>query len=245
MTYHWRWFDPATMTEEAAKKERKRLARQYLVGMGDPIMTDINTEFEAFIRYLTTPQPIPVQVGTTDPTAYWSAVVQSAKVNVGGGTIPKTGQPAPAPPPRSQPTSTYAAPPPPSPAPSQTPPPPSAAQPYAAPPPPSPAPTPRVRRSSGQRVQRRTNITMLEQQNYEQALLQPPNKDGLRIWNRVAIIWTASRANGDLVVVNDIRIGNYRLQIRLNGEVQEEFPLTRAWKQERATAIARAKSQYL
>ncbi len=244
MTYNWRWFDPATMTEEAAKKERKRLARLYLVGMGDPIMTDINTEFEAFVRYLTTPQPISVQVGTTDPTAYWSAVVQSAKVNVGGGTIPKTGQPAPAPPPRSQPTPTYAAPPPPSPAPYQASPPPPA-QSYAPPPPPSPAPPPRVRRSSGQRVPRRTNITLLEQQDYEQALLQTPNKDGLRIWNRVAIIWTARRANGDLVVVNDIRVGNYRLQIRLNGEVQEEFPLTRAWKQERATAIAQARSQYL
>jgi len=245
MTYNWRWFDPATMTEEAAKKERKRLARQYLVGMGDPIMTDINTEYEAFLLYLNMPQPIPIQVGTTDPTAYWSAVVQSAKVNVGGGTIPKTGQQAPPPPPRSRPTPTYAAPPPPGPAPYQAYTPPPAAQPYAPPSPPSPAPPPRVRRSSGQRVQRRTNITVLEQQDYEQALLQPPNKDGLRIWNRVAIIWTATRANGDLVVVNDIRIGNYRLQIRVNGEVLKEFPLTRAWKQERATAIAHARNHYL
>ncbi len=47
MTYNWRWFDPATMTEEAAKKERKRLARQYLIGMGDPIMTDIKRRLAA------------------------------------------------------------------------------------------------------------------------------------------------------------------------------------------------------
>ena len=37
----------------------------------------------------------------------------------------------------------------------------------------------------------------------------------------------------------------YRLQIRVNGVVQEEFPLTRSWKQERQNVISHAKRQYL
>ncbi|KPV41953.1 hypothetical protein SE17_44540, partial [Kouleothrix aurantiaca] len=90
-----------------------------------------------------------------------------------------------------------------------------------------------------------TNIAALEQQDYEQALLQPLNNQNLRVWNRVGIIWQQTNTAGDLVVVNDIRVGTYRLQIRVNGEVKEEFPLTRAWSRERAAAISHARNQYL
>jgi len=85
----------------------------------------------------------------------------------------------------------------------------------------------------------RPNIIQAEHRDSELALSEPPNKDGLRIYGRVAIIWQERNGNGDLVVVNDIRQGDYRLQIRVDGEVKEEFPLTRAWKSERQAAIAR------
>lgn len=84
-----------------------------------------------------------------------------------------------------------------------------------------------------------------EHRDYELALQEPPNKDGLRVYGRVAIIWQERSRAGELVVVNDIRVGDYRLQIRVNGDVKEEHPLTRAWKTERQAAIARAKSHYL
>jgi len=91
----------------------------------------------------------------------------------------------------------------------------------------------------------RPGILQLEHRDYELALSEPPNKDGLRVYGRVAIIWQERNRNGELVVVNDIRQGDYRLQIRVDGEVKEEFPLSRAWKSERVAAIAHAKSQYL
>ena len=239
----WRWFDPAVDTEETAKQKRKRYARIYhpdIVKDDGVQMKEINAELEALVLYLNTPIPIPVQVaGATNPTSYWAAVVGSARVNVNGGAMPQTGRPAPARPQQRQASPV----PPPSPAPyvapGSTP-----FQAYGPPPPPSAAPTPRTRRASV-RVPRGTNIGTLEQQDYEQALLQPLNKQGLREFNRVGIIWQEYDRHGNLVVVNDIRVGTYRLQIRVAGLVQEEFPLTRAWKQERQTAIAHAKANYL
>ena len=241
---NWRWFDPAVDTEETAKQKRKRYARSYhpdIVKDDGVQMSQINTEYQALIVYLNTPIPIPVQVpgGSTNPSSYWAAVVGSARVNVNGGAMPQTGRPAPARPQQRQASPV----PPPSPAPYVAP---SAPpfQAYGPPPPPSAAPPLRTRRASV-RVPRGTNIAALEQQDYEQALLQPLNKQNLREFNRVGIIWQEINRHGELVVVNDIRVGTYRLQIRVAGLVQEEFPLTRAWKQERQTAIAHAKANYL
>jgi len=239
----WRWFDPAVDTEETAKQKRKRYARIYhpdIVKDDGVQMKEINAELEALVLYLNTPIPIPVQVaGATNPTSYWAAVVGSARVNVNGGAMPQTGRPAPARPQQRQASPV----PPPSPAPYVAP---SAPpfQAYGPPPPPSAAPPLRTRRASV-RVPRGTNIAALEQHDYEQALLQPLNANGLRESGRVGIIWQDTNRYGELVVINDIRVGTYRLQIRVGGAVQEEFPLTRAWKQERQTAIAHAKANYL
>jgi hypothetical protein len=245
---NWRWFDPAVDTEETAKAKRKRYARIYhpdIVRDDGLTMQQINDEMAALVLYLNTPIPIPVQVagGTTNPHSYWAAVVGSAKVNVNGGRMPQTGQPAPAQPPRARAAGVA----PPSPFPGQgasAPPNYTTAQTYAPPPPPSAAPTPRTRRASV-RVPRGTNIAALEQQDYEQALLEPLNAQNLRVFNRVGIIWQDRDRYGAPVVVNDIRVGTYRLQIRVAGVVQEEFPLTRSWKQERQNAIAHAKANYL
>jgi hypothetical protein len=235
----WRWFDPAVDDEDTANKKRKRYARSYHPDIAKDdgrTMKEINTELEALILYLNTPIPIPVQVagGTTNPSSYWAAVVGSAKVNVNGGAMPQTGRPAPpraasVPPPSPAPNVAYGSPP---------------FQAYAAPPPPSPAPTVR-RRQASVRVPRGTNIAALEQEDYEKALLEPVNKNGVRESGRVGIIWQDRDRWGAPVVVNDIRVGSYRLQIRVAGVVQEEFPLTRAWKQERQNAIAHAKANYL
>jgi hypothetical protein len=241
----WRWFDPAVDDEETAKQKRKRYARSYHpdIAKDDGVkMKEINEELEALILYLNTPIPIPVQIaGVTNPSSYWAAVVGSARVNVNGGRMPQTGRPAPARPPPSRAAGVA----PPSPFPGQGGTPNySTGQTYAPPPPPSRAPTPRTRRAST-RVPRGTNIAALEQQDYEQALLQLVNNNGIRESGRVGIIWQDFDRHGNLVVVNDIRVGTYRLQIRVGGIVQEEFPLSRAWKQERQTAIAHAKANYL
>ena len=228
------------MTLREAEQERRRLARQYHPDL-DPqhaaIMRQINEEFQALKTYLTTPQPIPFQVNTSDPTTFWAAVVGSAKGNAAAmpqqptqatARAAQAAAPAPtytAPPP----TQTYTAPPPP---------------PQPAPAPASPTPQPTRTRRSGPRTHR-ANTVQAEHRDYELALQEPPNKDGLRVYDRVAIIWQDHSRLGDLVVVNDIRVGDYRLQIRVNGAVREEFPLTRAWKLERQVAITRAKSQYL
>ncbi|HEX9369903.1 MAG TPA: hypothetical protein VF897_02825, partial [Roseiflexaceae bacterium] len=206
---------------------------------GGATMAEINTEFQQYKDYLTRPQPIPFQVGTSNPTAFWAAVVGSAKANAGTMHTQPTqaaarAAQAAAPPPPPPPVQTYAPPPP-----AYTPP----SQPAPSPPASTPTPAPR-RRASGPRTHR-AGILQLEHRDYELALQEPPNKDGLRIYGRVAIIWQERNRNGELVVVNDIRQGDYRLQIRVDGEVKEEFPLTRAWKSERAAAIAHAKSQYL
>ncbi len=205
-------------------------------------MREINAEFQQYKDYLTRPQPIPFQVGTSDPTAFW-AVVGSAKANA--GTIhaqptqaaARAAQAVAPPPPPSPPMQSYAPPPPP--AQSYVPP----SQPIPAPPGSTAMPAPR-RRASRPHTHR-PGILQLEHRDYELALSEPPNKDGLRVYGRVAIIWQERNRNGELVVVNDIRQGDYRLQIRVDGEVKEEFPLSRAWKSERVAAIAHAKSQYL
>jgi len=233
------WFTNG-MTLEEAEQQRKRYARQYhpdIYKDGGATMREINTEFQQYKDYLTRPQPIPFQVGTSDPTAFWAAVVGSAKANV--GTMHQ--QPTQA---AARAAQTVAPPPPP---PVQTYPPPPPAQSYVpppAPPPPVSTPTPAPQRRTSRPRTHRSNIVQLEHRDYELALQEPPNKDGLRIYGRVAVIWQERNRNGELVVVNDIRQGDYRLQIRVDGEVKEEFPLSRAWKSERQAAIARAKSQY-
>ena len=79
-----KWFTNG-MTLEEAEQQRKRYARQYhpdIYKDGGATMREINAEFQQYKDYLTRPQPIPFQVGTSDPTAFW-AVVGSAKANAG------------------------------------------------------------------------------------------------------------------------------------------------------------------
>src|SRR6266508_1519873 len=73
------------MTLSEAEQQRKRYARQYhpdIYQDGGATMREINAEFQQYKDYLTRPQPIPFQVGESDPTAFW-AVVCSAKANAG------------------------------------------------------------------------------------------------------------------------------------------------------------------
>ncbi len=80
-----RWFTNG-MTLEEAERQWKRYARQYhpdIIKDNGATMAEINTEFQQYKEYLARPQPIPFQVGTNDPTAFWSAVVGSAKANAG------------------------------------------------------------------------------------------------------------------------------------------------------------------
>ncbi|MBX0330028.1 hypothetical protein K2Z83_20375 [Oscillochloris sp. ZM17-4] len=199
-----------TLTEDEAKKLRKRLALQYhpdVADDGGATMRNINTEFERWLEWKLNP-PILVPAPTSNwasPEDWWSAIANASHQKAATQPPPR---PTPSPPPQA-----------------------------ATPPSQAATPPPPLRRSRSAGPSR--SATQREMDDYFAAQNTYPDSHGHRVFGIVTILYTAY-LTGLTIEALEIRGSNPRHQIRESGTVVYERPATRAWQAERRDLIARA-----